>query len=256
MDGDLAPAVKRPSETISVYATGHRHCETVCAAFAKGVDSRIVRNFTGLSPGPAAFYGFLRGPEKLLKQCQLEGRDWYYMDNGYLRAGHYDGYFRLTLNDYQHHGLGETDGKRFRALGIDIKPWQQGSHVLVCPPGDIMSTHRGFSAQGWLDAALEVLRENTDREIRVRHKGSDRPLAADLHDCHALVTALSNTATDALLAGVPVFCSHPCAAAEMGKLDLQDIEYPSYPSDRERWAGVLADNQWTLEEMARGVPWD
>jgi hypothetical protein len=60
---------------------------------------------------------------------------------------------------------------------------------------------------------------------------------------------------DALLAGVPVFCTAPCAAQTMGHTDPALIETPLYPDDRERWARVLAANQWTLDEMRDGACW-
>ena len=72
------------------------------------------------------------------------------------------------------------------------------------------------------------------------------PLAVDLKDCHAVVVHSSNVAVDALLAGVPVFCTVPCAAYRMGYADLSKIESPLYPDDREQWAWNLADQQWTL----------
>jgi hypothetical protein len=65
----------------------------------------------------------------------------------------------------------------------------------------------------------------------------------------------SNAAVDAVLAGVPVFCTSPCAAYRMGHADLSKIETPHFPPDREQWAWSLAANQWTLREMASGQCW-
>ena len=69
------------------------------------------------------------------------------------------------------------------------------------------------------------------------------------------MTCASNAAVEALLSGVPVFCTGPCAAYRMGKPDVTEIETPALPDDRERWARVLAANQWTLDEMADGTCW-
>lgn len=44
-----------------------------------------------------------------------------------------------------------------------------------------------------------------------------------------MVTWTSNAAVDALLAGVPVFCTGDCAASVMGRSDPINIEYPYYP---------------------------
>lgn len=78
-------------------------------------------------------------------------------------------------------------------------------------------------------------------------------MAEDLKGAHALVTYMSNTSVEALLAGVPVFCTGPCAAASMGLHDLAQIEAPYYPDDRQRWFELLAENQWTLKEVAAGM---
>ena len=78
------------------------------------------------------------------------------------------------------------------------------------------------------------------------------PLENDLRNAHCMVTAYSNAATEALLAGIPVFTTHPCVSSTMGTSDLSRLEHPRYPDDRERWAAILAANQWTLAEMKSG----
>lgn len=241
--------------SLTCYTTGHIHSEKVMGALARGLGTKPV-GLKAQAKGAIALYGFLRGSEPVLRKAQAEGRDWWYLDNGYFRPGHYNGFYRLTRNAYQHDGRGESDGRRFRQLGIQIQPWRKRSrHILVCPPGQVMASHRGFGAEQWMAQTMSTLREHTEIPVRVRHKGSGVPLARDLEGCHALVTALSNTAVEALIAGVPVFCTHDCAAASMGKSDLREIEDPHLPADRERWAGVLADHQWTLDELRAGLPW-
>ena len=78
---------------------------------------------------------------------------------------------------------------------------------------------------------------------------------AALAGAHALVTHSSSTTVKALIEGVPVFCTGPCAAGPMGLADLARIEAPHYPEDREAWLRVLAANQWTRQEMADGTCW-
>jgi hypothetical protein len=41
----------------------------------------------------------------------------------------------------------------------------------------------------------------------------------------------------------------------MASADLSEIEAPRRPEDRERWAGVLADNQWSVPEIRNGTAW-
>ena len=87
----------------------------------------------------------------------------------------------------------------------------------------------------WLRDTLAILKEHTDRPIRCRVKMSYKeavarggvPLSEDLKGAWALVTHSSNAAVEALLAGVPTFCTDPCAAWRMGLSDLTQIETPS-----------------------------
>jgi hypothetical protein len=240
----------------NVYTSWHSHSLAVCRAIAEGADLPLVGP-EKLLPGGVVTYGFLRGLKAILDAAREIGRTWVYADRGYLRATYGDdhsGYFRLTRDAWQHDGSGDAPETRWRALGLALAPWQRGGHVLVCPPGDVFTRAvGGFPAADWERDTLAALARATDRPIRIRRKGgSSTPLAADLADCHALVTYMSNTAVEALLAGVPVFCTGPCAAAAMGKNDLAEIESPAYPEDRERWARVLAANQFTLAELRAG----
>jgi len=225
----------------------------LCEAFARGAGGRVV---TGapleLAPGPAAFYD-VRGVEHLWRQAIRDGRTWYYMDNAYFDAAR-DRLYRAARNAVQADGLGEPDWARWRALGINIGPWQRhGTHVLICAQSDDYLSLMGETA--WTGRAVEALRRHTDRPIIVRRKNVRRHLAEDLRDAWAVVTFTSSAAIEALLAGIPAFCTGRCAASPMGLAELGQIEHPRYPEDRERWAAGLAAAQWSIDEIAAGVAW-
>lgn len=242
------------------YCTGHVHSRMVLGAFAAGACLPVAPPET-LRDGGVAVYGILRGGGHLLKQAQAANRNWVYLDNGYFRPGHYDGFYRVTRDAYQRVravGTFEPDFERWRKLGISMKPWQtNGRHVLVCPPGPEFAAHLGIDRGEWLLDVTQALRAATDREIRVRVKPAKGrpgvPLAADLENCHAVVAYNSNVAVEALLAGVPVWCHAMSAAAPLAGADWSQIESPLRPDDREPWAADLAANQWTIDEMLRGT---
>lgn len=211
-------------------------------------------------------YGCLRGILPTLRQAQREGRTWIYADNGYFRPMREkpSGYFRVTVNALQHTGSGKAGPERWRRLDLKIKPWRKtGRHIVVCPPARLVAIMLEIDADRWLAETLATLRAQSDRPVRVRAKMSWRdvkfgffqPLASDLIDAWALVTHSSNAAVEALLAGVPVYCTGACAAARMGWADPAMIETPVLPDDREQWAWNVAANQWTLEEMRDGTCW-
>ena len=243
---------------INCYTSGHMHSQLIARAFAEGGNFPLIHDLRHLLPGPMFTYGNLRGLKPLLDQAIAEGRDWYYGDNGYFLPGHYAGYYRVTKNGYQHDGKGDAPPDRWRQLHLYIEKWQIGGRqIIVCPPGNVMAELRGFDAKHWLIDTLKILEANTDRPIRVRMKpkpgSEEKPLAEDLQGAHALVCHSSNAAVSALIAGVPVFCTDPCASSIMGLSDVSKIETPFYPGDRFRWACVLAANQWTLNEFRDGT---
>ena len=96
------------------------------------------------------------------------------------------------------------------------------------------------------------------RKIRIRYKpgdtrASNRSIAEDLNNCHALVTHDSNIAVEAILAGVPVFVTGTSPAQVFGNVDVLTIREPRRDVDRWEWLSILANNQWTLNEIQDGM---
>ena len=247
-----------------------------------------------LMAGPVAMYGIQ--PEVFDRWLKLrqEGRDFYYIDNGYFSPGHADDrYVRITKNALQCSGYGTSDLKRLAAHEIDIKDWREptelagafrgsrqgyprgGKILITCQSGWWYIQH-GTTLQAWLDRVVAEIREHTDREIKVRLKPNaqyqsppntmfkgdltapddDIPFEEDLKEAFCVVTHASNTAVEAILAGVPAFVLGQCAAQPFAGNDLKLIEAPFFGSgDRWNWAGVLADNQWTPKEIREGKAW-
>lgn len=220
----------------------------VCRAFAAGCGGRVLEQTpAALMPGAAAFYGVRPQWAHLWAQAKAEGRDWWYLDNGFIGPGR----FRIARNAVQAAQC-RPDPARLADLGIAITPWRRsGRHVLVCLQSDeFMATVAGFSG----DIAAAVC-DQTDRPVRVRRKGNQRPLAADLADCWCVVTWASNAAVEAILAGIPAIVLGESAAAPMAGDGLDQIDAPPTPAGREEWAAGLAASQWTLEEIATGKAW-
>lgn len=246
-----------------VYVTSHPHSRAICGAFAEGARAPMV-GAGALQPfGDCVVYGRLRGCDRIIREASQAGRDWWYIDRGYLRATRdtdYSGYFRVTRNHLQGDGTGTPNYDRLAALGITLRPWRaDGHHVLVCPPGEVYAGLSGFDAVEWQRGVVETLQAHTDRPVRVREKprggGRNVPLAQDLIDCWAVVAHSSNVAVDALVLGVPVFVTDRCGARRCAETDLSRIESPRLPDDREEWAATLAAQQWTLDEMRSGLAW-
>lgn len=260
---DSGRNIERNPVSLYVYVTTHTHSRFIGAAFAKGANAPTVGTFRLQPTGAAAIYGRLRGCNEILQAAKDEGRDFYYIDRGYMRATRdddYSGYFRVSKNSLQSDGTGTPNYDRFASLGISIKPWREGgSHVLICPPGDVYGKLSGFNSDEWTLNAVATLRRSTDRLIRIRekprHGQRNVTLLDDLKNCWAMVVHSSNAAVDALLMGVPVFATDACGASFCASKDLSSIEKPFFPDNREEWAANLAAQQWTISEMESGIAW-
>lgn len=238
----------------------------VCGAQRCGRQVLVVdcRESKELANGDAVFYGLAPVTKPPWDEVRTRGVPYYYIDNAYL--GHRGGYYRVTRNAVQHDGRGASTGWRFDQLKVKVMPWRKGGrHILVTLQSELyhellMDGRR----DDWLGGVLRTLRQHTDRPIMVRekpipslpHTYNPIPFEENLRDAWALVTHNSATAVQAILAGVPAIVTDPdCAIAPITTTDLSRVEKPPRPDydQRRQWASVLADNQWSLEEIRAGT---
>lgn len=207
----------------------------------------------------AAFYGIVH-IEKLWAEVLHRSHSYYYIDNSYFDCVR-GGQFRVTQDALQDSGTGDPDWNRYAKLGIKPKPWRKGGkHILVVAQSDYFMQNIAMWPHGnvgWQHYVLGQLRAVTDRQIIFRHWSRDKralasTLAKDMEGAWAVVVHTSAAANEALLAGLPVFTTGPCAASAMAGANLSSIEQPCFPEDRERWAAALAAKQWTLDELRAG----
>lgn len=156
-----------------------------------------------------------------------------------------------------------------------MRPWRQREgYVLVVGqvPGD--QSLRGMDIHDWVRRAARDL-HTTDRPARIRLHPLDRShatrmvrhsrewqrgwyLQGSLEEALAgaayVVTYNSNTAVDAVLAGVPtVTVDRGSMAWPVTGHDAHVV--PPTPA-RDRWAHELAWAQWSIDELAAGDAWD
>jgi hypothetical protein len=245
----------------------------------------FIRQDERLSSGPVAMYGIQPETFPHWLQCRRQGRDFYYIDNAYLSPGHTDdSYVRITKNALQCSGYGDSDLKRLAAHEVEIKDWREPTFehtagarkiLITCQSGWWYIQH-GTTLNVWVNSVIDEIREYTSRPIKVRLKPRSAyeqepnvrfcddvtapddqiPFEDDLAEAFCVVTHSSNTAIEAILQGVPAFVLGQSAAQPMACNDLKLIEAPLMGyADRWNWAGVLADNQWTLKEIREGKAW-
>ena len=246
--------------SVTCYPTpGKAKALMICDAFARGASGAVRDPRHGAQPGAAFFYGVVDATARIFNTVRDEGRDWYYADNAYFDRGR-QAYFRVAKNAFQLSKIVPGDYKRLDRAGVKIKPWRTtGEHVVVCEQSAAFMRLCGYEGD-WTSEVLAQLKQVTSRPVRLRAWNRDKgkmmaTLKADLVGAWALVTHMSASANEALLAGVPVFVTGPCAALPMSNTTWQHIDNPVLYEGREEWAAGLVANQWTLDEMKSGKCW-
>lgn len=245
------------SAPVAYAAVNNQNSIEFCRAFTKGCNGRMAVTINTLFPGPVAGF-WLPELYPILLQAQKLNRDWYYGDKAYFVR---ERYFRITKNAKMHGGHGEATPERFEKLGIPIKPWRSGDEILICPQSDVFFNLNGTTQQKWIDEVVTKLKKYTDRPIRVHYKrttlDTEQFFRGQLHNAWAVVVYSSMAGVHAALAGVPCFATNTeSTAVNFGTNDLSLIESPVKPDNREQMAWVLADNQWTLDEIRSGMAWE
>lgn len=231
----------------------------ICEAFVQGCGGAICTT-GGLRDGKAFFYGVGKNNLDIWRQVAANGdREFYYCDNSYFDETRQE-YFRVTKNRLQHNGYGKSDGVRFNRLQLKIKPWSvEGRHIVVCPQSDqFMHDVVGYEGDWTRDVIAHLKRRAPRREVRIREWSRDKAalsatLKEDLQNAYCLVTWSSAAAVTAVMEGVPAFCeSMDCIVRPMaGNFE----ELTPVHVQRDNWLGVVADNQWTLDEFRNGTAW-
>jgi hypothetical protein len=244
-------------------------------SFAIGSGGRIINsddfNYDD-SEDPIVLRGILK--HKIMKRCWFEGRDFYFMDTGYM--GNQRGplnpmgwkfWHRIVKNDLQHDQVIHRPPDRFKKLAIPVYRWKKGGRkILIAKPDEKPMKFYGLDLDQWLEETIATIKQYTDRPVEVRERvksRTDRMITNSLKealddDVHALVTFNSNAATEAVLYGYPAFtlCSTH-AAKSVTAQDLSKIETPYYPDLQqvEAWAHHLAYCQFHVSELKDGSAW-
>lgn len=214
---------------------GKAKSRMLCEAFTRGAPPHAVGGvFFGLEEPMASAWRALRS----------QGIDCYAIDNAYFDATRGQR-FRVAKNRMQVRAVDHTsNGRRFAALGIEVRPWQRNpdGHVVLVEQSPAFMRDVAEDPQ-WFAKALLL-----PGAVRVRPWSANKPhlaatLADDLRGAGLLHTHSSAAAVEALIAGVPVLVS-PMSAV-----------YDWTSDNRLQLLNVLADHEFTLDELQDGTAW-
>jgi hypothetical protein len=179
--------------------------------------------------------------------------------------------------------FGEQNNDRTRAanLGLVCKPWRSdGDFILIAGQHDKSLQWQDMPRMSnWFLQTYEEIRKHTDRPIlfrphprcRLEHierglknvirqeprhvNGTYDDFDMQFNNIWATISYSSNPGIHSIIAGVPSFVSNSSLAYDVANdIDfLHDIENPVTP-DRQQWLNDYAWTEFTVEEIASGLP--
>jgi hypothetical protein len=184
-----------------------------------------------------------------------------YADLGYWGR---EQYYRFAVNGWSPQVRTDLSADRFNRLGLEIRPWRtEGRQIIVAGSTEKACRDHGLGYMQWETAMCHRLAglgipvvyrpKPNDRQARpIPGFGFDqRPIGDALQAAHLWVTHHSNSALDALVAGVPVHCETGAASQFSAPLSAD----PPLLEGREQFLTGVAWLQWTLDEMRSGECW-
>lgn len=184
------------------------------------------------------------------------------------------------INRDAYFGPKENSNARAKKLGLELKNWRINSDgpIIICAQHSHSEQWRNMPpVSNWVIQTIDKIRSFTDRNIILRpHPRCPLPLIEfefrnvlrqqplkisgtydnfDFKYDHAwaVVNWSSNPAVEAVRDGIPVFVGPSSLAYDVGNHSLENINDPVRP-DRQQWLNDLAHTEWTVQEIAEGIP--
>lgn len=187
--------------------------------------------------------------------------------------------WRISLNHINALGkfgnLVNLDSTRPSKLGVELKPpsEKRRGEILIATQHEKSLQWEGMpSMKSWTEQMVGEIRKRTNRRIIVRpHPRSLFPLKMPniiisqpkkipntyddfdiFYNYHCVINHNSGPAVQAAISGVPIICDASSLAGELSS-KLDDIENVQLP-DRTDWFLRLCHTEWTVDEIAQGLP--
>ena len=221
------------------------------------------------------WHGRMKSNESIYRLYRQQNKPVFVLEVGMLRRGIT---WKLGLNGtWAGCYPGEITAGRAKDLHIDVNPWINSGYnvVIACQRSDSEQWTGQPPTIAWLTETARKIRQYTDKPIVIRPHPRQRiasipgcviespqpiPGTYDsfnydqcLKTTWAVINYNSGPGAQAILNGVPAFVGATSLAAPVGNQDLAQIENPLRP-DRTQWIEQLAHTEWTIPEIASGLP--
>lgn len=213
-----------------------------------------------------------------VNECLKIGRDFYYIDTGYLgnfvSKGNPGGkklWHRVVKNENQHSKIREVPKDRWEKIleqdpSLQWSGWKDyDKKILLVMPNPKACKYYGIDYDEWVKQTTADIKKYSDLPIEVRIKGSRSARVKEytIYDAldsgtYATVTMNSMAAMESVVHGVPAFVSVPCAAGPLASTDLSKLTNPFKPDYKliEKQCASLAYGQFTIEEIENGTAYE
>lgn len=213
-----------------------------------------------------------------VNRCIETGRDFYYIDTGYLgnfpSKGNPSGkkiWHRVVKNENQHSVIRNVPSDRWEKLikqdpRLQWKGWKNyNKKILLVMPNPKACKYYNVNYDEWVKETENKLKEFSNLPVEVRIKGSrsDRNNTYSIYDALDSGTAItvafnSIAALESVAYGVPAIVSVPCCATPIAESDISNISNPFKPDSNliEKQCMNLAYGQFTMEEILNGMAYE
>jgi len=185
------------------------------------------------------------------------------------------------INRDAYFGDGGNDRTRADNLGLSLRDWRNdGEFILLCGQHEKSEQWRNQPRMSqWVMNTITEIQKYSKRTIvfrphprcplpNIEHEfknvirqtprqtpGSYDDFDIDYSNVHATISWSSNPGIHSILEGVPAFVGPASLAYDAANdIDfLHDIEHPLMP-DRQQWLNDYAWTEFTVEEIASGIP--
>lgn len=208
----------------------------------------------------AILYGILRGCSDVMRYNYKNNLHYLHIDHGYFkrsRQGYFDGHFRISLDNTQaSYKEVNLPSDRAKKLDVTIKDWQDNPHglILIIPHTPHFEIFYGVDRKKWIETVIAKI---GDRPYKIREKTDTTPLEEDLRAAKCVITFNSNTALEAIFAGVPAIAtSKHSVLPSWNNLTINNLDKAlevCSKLDRQKLLNYLSYHQFTLDEMERGI---
>jgi hypothetical protein len=212
-----------------------------------------------------------------IDNCVAEGRDFYYIDTGYVgnfpSPGNSSGkkiWHRVVKNENQHCTIRAVPADRWHALvkqdpRLEWSGWKSGNKkILLVLPNPKACRYYNLDYDTWVAETTEKIKTYSNLPIEIRVKGarSERNQGYTIYDAfdsgvYATVAMNSIAALESVLYGIPAFVSVPCAATPLACTDLSQLANPYKPELQviQKQSHSIAYGQFTTNEITNGTAW-